>query len=458
MASGHRSGSGQPATSAIRSCEIPMRYCNQCHRITPGEPLFCNFCGRSYDFKLCPHRHPNPRNAEICSQCGSRELSTPHPRVPLWLAPLLVLLVGASRLAAARRHGPVPDRLRQRPGQQSAAPVSVHACWPDAGLPLVPCTCTCRTSCGDSFPDCSTVPIETTMATKLPNSKIKRSSASAPKARVAQARKPAHLRAFPPLSLGQCWPGHWPGQPGPNLRPPGANFRAARLGPARAGAGARRASFHRPGGVPHRLLALDRKADPHSPRASALPVQGQRQIDLLSGSSHSLDRKPTTRRKNDKVSLFKRGNVWWSYFYEGRYPPPVFHRDFQPQAGRNHRSQAQGGSQQPALPDRSGRSEHDVRRTGGAFHRQRLGPPASSVSPQVPAAVLLRHPRAAADQVAGRRVPAACGQVHQGRHGQPGLERSAAHSLLGRRRATPDGQSAGSPEDGPRAAHPAAGS
>src|SRR5713226_4356206 len=69
-----------------------MRYCNHCHRITPGEPLYCNFCAHSYDFKLCPHRHPNPRNAEACSQCGSRELSTPHPRVPLWLAPLLVLL------------------------------------------------------------------------------------------------------------------------------------------------------------------------------------------------------------------------------------------------------------------------------------------------------------------------------------------------------------------------------
>jgi hypothetical protein len=69
-----------------------MRYCNQCHRITAGEPLFCNFCGRSYNLKLCPHRHPNPRTAETCSQCGSRELSTPHPRVPFWLAPLLVLL------------------------------------------------------------------------------------------------------------------------------------------------------------------------------------------------------------------------------------------------------------------------------------------------------------------------------------------------------------------------------
>lgn len=69
-----------------------MHYCNNCNRITTGDPLFCNFCGRSYDLKLCPHRHPNPRHAEICSQCGSRELSTPHPRVSFWLAPLLVLL------------------------------------------------------------------------------------------------------------------------------------------------------------------------------------------------------------------------------------------------------------------------------------------------------------------------------------------------------------------------------
>lgn len=78
-----------------------MRYCNQCHRMTSGEPLFCNFCGRSYDSKLCPHRHPNPRNAEICSQCGSRELSMPHPRIPLWLAPLVTLLTILPGLALA---------------------------------------------------------------------------------------------------------------------------------------------------------------------------------------------------------------------------------------------------------------------------------------------------------------------------------------------------------------------
>lgn len=77
---------------AIASVKTSMRYCYNCHRVTPGEPLFCNSCGRSYDAKLCPHRHVNPRPAEVCSQCGSRDLSTPQPRPPLWLAPLLWLL------------------------------------------------------------------------------------------------------------------------------------------------------------------------------------------------------------------------------------------------------------------------------------------------------------------------------------------------------------------------------
>lgn len=59
-----------------------MRYCNNCRRITPGDPLFCNFCGRSYNFKLCPRLHINPRSAEACSACGSQDLSTPQPLLP----------------------------------------------------------------------------------------------------------------------------------------------------------------------------------------------------------------------------------------------------------------------------------------------------------------------------------------------------------------------------------------
>ena len=69
-----------------------MRYCYHCNRITAGEPLFCNFCGRSYDIKLCARLHPNPRAADVCSQCGSRDLSQPHPRVPFWMRPFLLLL------------------------------------------------------------------------------------------------------------------------------------------------------------------------------------------------------------------------------------------------------------------------------------------------------------------------------------------------------------------------------
>ena len=61
-----------------------MKFCYQCGRLTAGEALFCGSCGRTYDVKLCPRLHPNPRHAEVCSQCGSRELSTPQPRVSLW--------------------------------------------------------------------------------------------------------------------------------------------------------------------------------------------------------------------------------------------------------------------------------------------------------------------------------------------------------------------------------------
>jgi hypothetical protein len=69
-----------------------MKYCYHCERVTSGEPLFCNFCGRSYDVKLCPRLRPNPRYATVCSQCGSHELSTPQPKVSLWWKVLGFLL------------------------------------------------------------------------------------------------------------------------------------------------------------------------------------------------------------------------------------------------------------------------------------------------------------------------------------------------------------------------------
>ena len=69
-----------------------MKYCYNCNRITVGKPFFCNSCGRSYNVKLCPRLHANPRSAEVCSQCGSRDLSAPGPKVPLWVPVLQFLM------------------------------------------------------------------------------------------------------------------------------------------------------------------------------------------------------------------------------------------------------------------------------------------------------------------------------------------------------------------------------
>jgi hypothetical protein len=62
-----------------------MRFCNQCGKMTAGEPLYCGTCGRTYDVRLCPRQHANPRGAEVCSKCGSHELSTPQPMIPIGL-------------------------------------------------------------------------------------------------------------------------------------------------------------------------------------------------------------------------------------------------------------------------------------------------------------------------------------------------------------------------------------
>src|ERR1700687_4741467 len=68
------------------------------------------------------------------------------------------------------------------------------------------------------------------MAIKVQNSSSKK-PLSAPKPRVGNPRKPASLRPFPRLPLGQCWPRHWPTPRGPKfpnpwaiLGPPGTDF------------------------------------------------------------------------------------------------------------------------------------------------------------------------------------------------------------------------------------------
>ena len=69
-----------------------MKYCYQCGKMTAGEPLYCGTCGRTYDVKLCSRAHVNPRGAEVCSQCGSRELSTPQPKIPMSLRLLAIVI------------------------------------------------------------------------------------------------------------------------------------------------------------------------------------------------------------------------------------------------------------------------------------------------------------------------------------------------------------------------------
>lgn len=76
-----------------------MTYCYSCGRATAGKPLFCNHCGRSYDVKLCPRLHENSRGAEVCSRCGSRELSTPQARIPMsWRLIAIIARLGIGLL------------------------------------------------------------------------------------------------------------------------------------------------------------------------------------------------------------------------------------------------------------------------------------------------------------------------------------------------------------------------
>jgi len=56
-----------------------MRRCTACFRFHPGNPTFCSRCGRSFDFRICPRGHINPREAQYCSECGTADLSTPAP-------------------------------------------------------------------------------------------------------------------------------------------------------------------------------------------------------------------------------------------------------------------------------------------------------------------------------------------------------------------------------------------
>jgi hypothetical protein len=96
-----------------------MKFCFQCGKMTAGEPLYCGTCGRTYDVKLCPRAHVNPRGAEVCSKCGSRELSTPQPKIPMSLRLLALLIrLGLGLLLFYASLSLVVDLLRTREVQQ----------------------------------------------------------------------------------------------------------------------------------------------------------------------------------------------------------------------------------------------------------------------------------------------------------------------------------------------------
>lgn len=92
MAFGLPCGFGHKEMRPKPSYEVFMKLCLNCHRTSPGKPTFCSFCGASFNVRLCPRLHTNPRSAEICAECGSRELSHPQPKPNLLVRPLLWLL------------------------------------------------------------------------------------------------------------------------------------------------------------------------------------------------------------------------------------------------------------------------------------------------------------------------------------------------------------------------------
>jgi RNA polymerase subunit RPABC4/transcription elongation factor Spt4 len=69
-----------------------MKLCFSCGRVTARVPSYCHYCGKTYNVRLCLRGHINLRSANVCSQCGSKELSTPQRKIPFLLKPLIFLL------------------------------------------------------------------------------------------------------------------------------------------------------------------------------------------------------------------------------------------------------------------------------------------------------------------------------------------------------------------------------
>lgn len=69
-----------------------MKYCSFCKRISPGQPVHCQYCGRTFGVRICHHcREANPREALVCRNCGSAELSETSKPLPYWMVFIKVL-------------------------------------------------------------------------------------------------------------------------------------------------------------------------------------------------------------------------------------------------------------------------------------------------------------------------------------------------------------------------------
>lgn len=63
-----------------------MRYCAYCKRLNVGCPTFCQYCGRSFNVRICKGcGHMNPVEALACRKCGRSNLSEPSGNNSLWI-------------------------------------------------------------------------------------------------------------------------------------------------------------------------------------------------------------------------------------------------------------------------------------------------------------------------------------------------------------------------------------
>ena len=62
-----------------------MRFCPHCHRLNPGRPMICHYCGRTWHVRLCPRGHQNPPDSQFCGICGSADLTETAGPVPFWI-------------------------------------------------------------------------------------------------------------------------------------------------------------------------------------------------------------------------------------------------------------------------------------------------------------------------------------------------------------------------------------